>query len=354
MAKKSKSSDADSSAALAPRAKKSKSSDDDSSEAVTPRLSFSASLVTQGEHRFYTLTVPSDVLGRTCFVSTRDADPEDGFQRLLEKKRAQEIAAYIDVGLGTIPTSIVLSAQSEADIEYSRPKKTLEFNDTNKSFLILDGQHRVYGFSLARAALRVPVVVYTGLSRRDESRIFIDINTKQRPVPNELLLDIKKLAEYESTTEETLSALFDMFTEESDSPLKGLTSPYERKTNKLSRVTFNAAAKPLLPLLMTNSTEDAYNSLAAYLAAHASCLRKVRAHESLVRPPFFKGILKFFPTVAQRVKDRHGSEYSVDNFLEVLSTAYENISTSRVKNPGQSVQAIYDVFHKALNTGFTL
>ncbi len=42
-------------------------------------------------------------------------------------------------------------------------------------------------FSKARTKLRVPVVVYNGLTKQQESKLFIDINTKQRPVPNELL-----------------------------------------------------------------------------------------------------------------------------------------------------------------------
>jgi hypothetical protein len=41
-------------------------------------LRYSVSLVTQGRHRFYTLTVHSDVLARTCFVTTRYDDPKMG------------------------------------------------------------------------------------------------------------------------------------------------------------------------------------------------------------------------------------------------------------------------------------
>src|SRR5690606_40121758 len=73
----------------------------------------SVSLVRQGEHRFYSFTMPSDILAETCYVINRDEDPIEGFQRELDKKRAMEIANYIDSGLGTIPSSIVLSAQEE-------------------------------------------------------------------------------------------------------------------------------------------------------------------------------------------------------------------------------------------------
>ena len=57
---------------------------------------YSVSLVKQGQDQFYTLTVPSDVLARTCTVSRRDEDRVIGFQRRLDRKRAEEIADYID------------------------------------------------------------------------------------------------------------------------------------------------------------------------------------------------------------------------------------------------------------------
>ena len=98
------------------------------------RLSFTASLVTQGNHRFYTLTVPADVLARTCYVTNRDENPEDGFQRLLNRSRAEDIAAYIDSGFGTIPTSVVLSAQDESSFEYNTRSKTVMFDDVPSAF----------------------------------------------------------------------------------------------------------------------------------------------------------------------------------------------------------------------------
>lgn len=96
---------------------------------------YSVSLVTQGKHRFYTLTMPSDVLANTCYVTTRDEDPKKGFQRVLDRKRAQEIADYIDMGFGSIPTSIVLSAQSAAELRVIGRGKTLEFRDDPKRVL---------------------------------------------------------------------------------------------------------------------------------------------------------------------------------------------------------------------------
>jgi DGQHR domain-containing protein len=215
---------------------------------------YSMSFVTQGSHRFYTLTMPSDVLAACCFATNREEDPIQGFQRVLDERRAQEIADYMDLGFGTIPSSIVLSAQPDAELRDVGRGKTLEFRFTPHSFLIIDGQHRVYGFSKAKTKLRVPVVVYNGLSKQQESKLFIDINTKQRPVPNELLLDIKKLADSETGDLVVLRELFDAFNEDTQSPLIGLLSPAIKASGKLSRVTFNAAVKPILSTFATSST----------------------------------------------------------------------------------------------------
>ncbi|MCP4702277.1 MAG: DGQHR domain-containing protein, partial [Gammaproteobacteria bacterium] len=120
----------------------------------------SVSVVRQGKHAFYSFTMPADVLASCCYVINRDEDedPEKGFQRELDKKRAKEIASYIDSGFGTIPSSIVLSAQSDCNFTYDSKKKSISFDKTPKAFLIIDGQHRVYGFKFAKTALDIPVV----------------------------------------------------------------------------------------------------------------------------------------------------------------------------------------------------
>jgi DGQHR domain-containing protein len=208
---------------------------DQTAAADSPNFaSYTASLITQGRHRFYTLSMPSEVLAETCVVDYRHEDPEKGFQRRLDERRAKEIAQYIDSGLGTIPTSIVLSAQPEAQLEYRRKTRTLRFKKVRRAFLILDGQHRVFGFRKATTDLRVPVVIYNKLTRAEECGLFIDINTKQRPVPNELLLDIKRMAETEKDEEALLRDVFDKFATEPNSPLLGLLSPSERQRGKIS------------------------------------------------------------------------------------------------------------------------
>lgn len=315
---------------------------------------YSVSLVTQGRHKFFTLSMPSEVLAKTSTVDTRADNPIIGFQRRLDSRRADEIARYIDEGAGSIPSSIVLSAQPAAELRYERTKRSITFNATPASFLILDGQHRVFGFSRAKTTLRVPVVIYNGLTRAEECQLFIDINTKQRPVPTELLLDIKRLAETESDDEALLKDIFDAFMNEPKSPLYGRMSSASKARGKLSRVTFNAALKGVLPTFASSNAKKIYTILSAYLHAWTYHLQQLSIPDQITNTTLFKAIMLLFVDVAQRVSDRHGSEYATEHFREALAPVFQKAKASTLKAPGPSHAGVYDAFQKLLRLQFTI
>ncbi|MFK4064190.1 DGQHR domain-containing protein [Brucella anthropi] len=320
------------------------------------RISFSSvSLVRQGDHRFYSLTLPTEFLADTTFVIAREEDPFKGFQRELDEKRAREIAAYIDSGLGTIPSAIILSAQPDAELEYDRLRKSLSFRPIRKAFLIIDGQHRVYGFMLAEKAFRVPVIIYAGLSRRDETRLFIDINSKQKGVRAELLLDIKKLAEYERDEEALLREIFDTFMQESSSALYNKLSPSSKAPGKISRSVFNTALKPLVRVFGEKSQDELYQILNAYFVALVEgVLRRHQQDNLLFNAIFFRAACAFFLIVAPKVKDRFGAIYTVDNFYYFLEQVGGSVKTSRLKGTGSAYKPIVESLEDALKGTFQL
>ena len=320
------------------------------------RLSFgTVSLVTQGKHRFYTTTMQSEVLARTCVAISREEDNIAGFQRLLDKKRAQEIADYIDNGFGTVPSSIVLSAQDEADLNYDSKKKSISFKDIPQAFLILDGQHRVYGFALAQSNLRVPVVIYDNLNKREESRLFIDINSKQKGVPTELLLDIKKMAEYENDAETRMRVIFDLFKDDPSTVLFGKLSPAKKVPGKITRTLFNTAVGPLVKLFGEMSDEDVYRVFTAYYQAVFDTMFQPRNLEAeFFQPTVFKAISGFFPTVARRTKDRHGSVYSYDHFSDILEAVGRNSRPAKIKDARSAYKPLVKHFEECLDSDFLL
>ena len=278
-----------------------------------------------------------------------------GFQRELDEKRAREIAAYIDSGLGTIPSAIILSAQPDAGLEYDSTRKSLSFKPIRKSFLIIDGQHRVFGFMLAKRAFRVPVIIYSGLSRRDETRLFIDINSKQKGVPAELLLDIKKLAEYEKDEEALLREIFDTFMQEPSSALYGKLSPSSKASGKISRSVFNTALKPLVRVFGEKSQSELYEILNAYFVALTEgVLRRHQQVDLLFNSIFFRAACAFFLIVAPKVKDRFGAIYTVDNFHYFLEQVGGSIKVSKLKGTGSAYKPIVDSLEDALKGTFQL
>jgi len=323
---------------------------------MTERESYgSVSLVRQGEHRFYSFTMPSDVLAESCFVVNRDENPNEGFQRELDKKRALEIANYIDSGLGTIPSSIVLSAQEDCDFIYDSKNKSISFFKIKKAFLIIDGQHRVYGFKLAKTALRIPVVVYENLSKRDESRLFIDINSKQKGVPTELLLDIKKMAEYESDIEHYLRELFDTFSSENDSALYNRLSASKRQKGMITRSVFNTAVKPLVKVFGNKMPNEIYEIFNSYLIAfNEGVLFPHKLDEQAFNPTVFKAIAAFFPTITARVKDRFGAIYSVDNYYEFTEIIGQRIKPAKIEKPTNAYKPIVEHLEESLKMEFSL
>ncbi len=313
-----------------------------------------ALVVTQGKHRFYSLVLPSDLLAETCVVEPRVENPIDGFQRLLDERRAKSIARYIDAGFGTVPGAVVLSAQARAHLTFDKDKGALAFRKDKKAFLIIDGQHRVFGFKLAKSSVSVPVVIYNRLTRAQECRLFMDINTKQRPVPNELLLDIRRLSEVETETESLLHNVFDLFHTRKDSALAGLLSPAERKKGMISRVTFNAALRSIKGAFVGAPPEEVYAALNAYLCACRHGLGLHNADENLANPALFKALMLLFTNVAERVADRHGGKYTVGTFEDVVIPLFRRLKKSDLPRAGMSHTALHEHYSKALSAGFLL
>jgi DGQHR domain-containing protein len=228
----------------------------------------SVTLITQGNSKFYSGTAEIELIAQCCTTNPRSEDPL-GFQRTLDEKRAESIADYIRNG-GTIPSSIILSAQPEAQLTYNSRNKSITFEVLPSSFLILDGQHRVFGFrKLLNQGVkyRVPVIIYKDLTPVQQARLFIDINTLQKPVPKELLLDIKRLAERESDEERLLDELFTCFEEEKDSFLLNKLSRTDKVKGKISKVTFYDGMKPLIRDFSIEDTERLYRIINTYFQA---------------------------------------------------------------------------------------
>ena len=320
--------------------------------AIGREVRYAINLVRQGTHRFYTLTIPSHILAACSFATTKDENAQAGFQRVLDDKRAEDIARYVDEG-GTIPSAVVLSAQSDSNFRSVDRSKTAAFTFGPHAFLIIDGQHSVFGYSKAKTAIRVPVVIYDNLSKEQETRLFIDINTKQRPVPKELLLAIRSLAKTESDVEAVLGQVFDLFHADEKSALLGWTSSTKKATNKIDRVTFNAGLRPHLTLFEGKSSSYIYSIWNDYFHAVMSGLTAKQVKAAIARKTTFRSFCEIFPDVVQRVQDKYRSKYNAVNFSAVVAPVFTLASTN-FSSPKVTIANLSLDMKKKLRSGLSL
>ncbi|APC08575.1 DGQHR domain-containing protein [Neomoorella thermoacetica] len=314
------------------------------------KSSYSANLVSQGKFRFYIVSMPSEILGKTCFTITREEDPMEGFQRRLDENRAQDIANYIDNGMGSIPTAIILSAQKEAQMKYNSKTKTISFLPEKKAFLIIDGQHRVWGFIKAKKSIRVPVVIYENLTRQEEAQLFIDININQKQVPEALLLDVKRLLQNESEEEKRCSEVFDIFYTNSGSILNGHLARAEKIRGKISRITFNQSISGILNKdLRDLQPEESYNVINNYLKAIQKVFEEIAPNLkcAIFKPVIFQGLLEICQHVIDKTLYKH-DKLTRDAFYDVLKVLKDNLPKQKILKPGKSYKKFSELVLEAI------
>lgn len=315
-------------------------------------FTYPALALTQNRHKFYFSTIPVQDLFPWCFVSRRDVEPINGFQRALNENRADDIARYLAKGKGSIPTNIVLSAQTKAKFSYLSRPKTINFERIKNAFLVLDGQHRLWGYQLCLEkhdiGHRVPVAIYDGLTRAEEAGLFIDINTTQRGVPAALLLDIKQVAQVESVLEQTLRAIFDQLSTDANSPLTGKLSKSKSARGKISRVSFNRALEPVMrsPIMLDLDSGDRQNLLLNYLNAFDAELEDKKL---LFRTAFFEAIFDIFDEVIRTTTSQYRDAKQVSLQKIIRPIAKIDYSSSSLVSKKSLTEAMKSILRKNIS-----
>lgn len=163
-----------------------------------------------GGKTFYSfVTTPRDLL-KIAFVNHRSLNDPDGaptYQRLVTRSRMRDIGEFIKEG-GYFPNNLIINftravrfdkiAQDEATgVTFGQ----LYLPDRYRSAWIIDGQHRLYGFSNIEskyADQNVIVVAFEALPKAEEANLFVTINHEQKSVPKHLLDDLEGELKWES------------------------------------------------------------------------------------------------------------------------------------------------------------
>lgn len=287
----------------------------------------------QNDKTFYLASIKSSILEQICFISRREESPKIGFQRALSEPRAKSIAKYMDELNGCLPATLILSAQAKTKMTYDEGSNILSFEIKDNSFMVLDGQHRLYGLLLAKKDYEIPVAIFSKLTIKDEVNLFIDINTNQKGVPTALLLDIKELTGKETSLEEKQRKLFDLLN--TNSPLAGYLSPMKSKTGFIARNVFNEATKEFLEngYFADKDVDIIYRGVKNYLEALELVFVSSKNEKAkLTTANLFKASFAIFNEIIDKTFDKYGKlkvEYLQETLQPIAKADFNKIGTNK-------------------------
>lgn len=80
----------------------------------------------------------------------------------------------------------------------------------------------------------------------------------------------------------------------------------------------------------------------------------IEIENSITRPIVFRTAMNLFKDIGQRVKDKYDSNYTVDNFYEMLKPIFDQASASWFTGAKITMSGLYKKLTDALQTSFTL
>ncbi|WP_374971031.1 DGQHR domain-containing protein [Terrabacter sp. BE26] len=152
-----------------------------------------------GGHKYYSFSIEPDRLLKLAYIlhrSKANSGLMPTYQRLIKKTRLKNVAQFVESG-GYFPNSLILSLDGGArGLQFDPFSKQsgqtragiLHLPQTFRAAYVIDGQHRLYGYSASSRAATdlIPVVAFASLARSDQMRLFMQINENQQAVPKNL------------------------------------------------------------------------------------------------------------------------------------------------------------------------
>lgn len=146
-------------------------------------------------HNCYTFVMKAKDLLPIQYVAARGYSTEQGaVQRVLNKKRINDIKNFVLEG-NSFVNSFILNWTDEHNPPKIR-KEDIVLPLQGRRVQMLDGQHRIAGIQEAVntdpkfGELDVLVTMFINLNTSDAAKIFLNINSEQKPVPKTLIYDL--------------------------------------------------------------------------------------------------------------------------------------------------------------------
>ncbi len=218
-----------------------------------------------GNLTYYSFSIEPERLLKIAYILHRNNANHDmmpTYQRIVKKDRLKAIREFIDEG-GYFPNSLIISidtngrplqfdvASARAVSKYSRIG-ILHLPQAYQSAYVIDGQHRLYGYSDSIYASNnaVPVIAFVDMDKSEQVKMFMDINENQKSVSKSLrnTLNIDLLWESKSFHERRQALILHIgqkMGEDPNSPLYGRVVTGENKSTDIRCITIESLRSAL-------------------------------------------------------------------------------------------------------------
>ncbi|WP_228070912.1 DGQHR domain-containing protein [Enterococcus faecium] len=154
-----------------------------------------------GGHKYYSFSIEPEKLLKIGYVLPRNNANNSmmpTYQRLIKKDRLKSIRSFISEG-GFFPNSLIVNLDTNGKkLRFDKIGNQIEESISHvgilylpqlyRSAYIIDGQHRLYGYSNLNfsESNSIPVVAFVNLDRKEQIKLFMDINENQKSVSKNL------------------------------------------------------------------------------------------------------------------------------------------------------------------------
>lgn len=158
-----------------------------------------------GGHTYYSFSIEPEKLLKIGYVLHRNKANKKlmpTYQRLIKRSRLKSVQEFVEDG-GYFPNSIIIDISTKRKLKFERSGNqvnealskigVLHLPKKYRSAFIIDGQHRLYGYANSeyKSKNSIPVVAFINLSRKEQVRLFMQINENQKAVPKNLRNTLK-------------------------------------------------------------------------------------------------------------------------------------------------------------------
>ncbi len=310
---------------------------------------------------FYAFSLPASKLREIAYVSERTKDnPEEGIERNLIQSRCKKIGKYIQSQKALFPNSIIIALEGTARFEpyEGNAHGTIHIPPKPSQALILDGQHRLYGFDYSQGKdMELLVVAFIDIPIGLKAHIFRMINGEQKPVNRSLVYDLLDLdTSSPKFEEERAHALVKELDRDEDSPFyHDVQMTGKKEEGFISQASLISYLKPCLRKngLFQREKYSSFNRQFALLCDYFNALKDTFPSDwgnpqSILSKTvginaFFRLLQDLVPFIEQDVKKPNYKEFRAR--LEIIRDLPLDVKRHKLYGIGGAIE-----FHKLLKS----